>query len=54
MCPDLIKMAPKSKLRTFFLFLDVMFFFLFGQVRENLSKFWRIWAKMVLDICFDF
>jgi len=35
MCPDLIKMAPKSKVRTFLLFLDVMFFFFSGKFGQK-------------------
>ena len=39
MCFYFVKWHPNSKCRRFFLFLEIMFFVLFGLVGGNLAKF---------------
>jgi len=45
MCHDFFKMAPKIKVQTFFL--------IFWRSCCCLVLFGKIWAKMVLEVCFD-
>ena len=46
MCFDFVKMAPKIKVQTFLFGVHVLLF-VSGKLGE-------IWAKMVLEVCFDF